>query len=1332
MHDVEESRAGASLEAVVSDHPRDASDSFRSDERVAASFPASFPISLSPSSPSSVVPQNSASEHGHSFDPPPVLLFRHVSPPAAASVTSSSSFLVQQSGVLNPGGKKSNNHLNDDPLAADIDVDIDIDAPPSHESHITSVFSSLPHPSSSISPQTLLSLHDIPSHPRPTSPEVSSTGNTPAHLSSSDSPHLSVAFPSPTEPQQVQPTTRNGSEEKGVWFLTKSGGGKAATPCVVRAMVVRDVGTKIWVRYRLQSGGTFVWEGIAAKELWRIKGAKGDRELTKDDFRTEPFAVKRQNPPTAVLGRVPDDTSMTASSSSSSSHFTSASASSSSSPSFSSPPSTPFSSSSCASSSSVSSSVSSSSASSALPTSTPISSHIPVSSQSSVREVWFPEEMTWSWITTARIFTVKRIPRVARLLWADVLTKTLQGAANDPDDDKRWRILFALPKLCLRLPRRGGKKKQKAFDVAPFIMENLQKAKAGEWITLWQQTQGADKPKSGAATRDGKSVVRDRVVSLVEDGEFAKAVEALDSHGMHKMDDVVLATLRKKHPQGRELPEAAEPEKIEEAAAVFAIPEVKAALNSFRNGTAPGGSQARVSFLKDALTIPAGDADERLSGALTEVINLLAKGIVPDGVAPWIAGAPLYPLRKKDSGVRPVAVGEVLRRLVAKCFCTRLKLKCEELFTEVGQVGVGVRGGAEAAVIAVRTALQNVDKKQWTLKVDLENAYNSIDRQAILSMVHRFFPELTAWYRLCYGTAAKLYCEGKVLPFDSSQGVQQGDPLGPLLFALGLWRTCKELKETLQRETLSVWFLDDGTIVGEAEEVARAWNIIKAEVQKVGLKVNMAKCELIPPRDCHEEPPIALREIPCLEGSDFELLGAPVGGKQFCEDYLRERVKKIQSALNNLEIVDDPQVELLLIRYCLAFPRFVFCMRSVAPEDMTAAVREFDCMISSVLRERLGILVTKDQETQARLPVALGGLGVLKADDATESAYLGNILATRQLVRQLLQRDSFAPEEVKGVVHAFEAWKEKTGKKVRRVEDLLDLEEMQKGKGKGHPQRVLTGFVHQRLQAKLLAETHNQREGLRLRAVAREGAGAWWDVVPVRQLGLKLDRDEFLALVKWWLGVPVYANSEEEPPVCPEGKCGEEMDLMGDHSVTCKCGPSRIARHDAVNKAWAFALKGAGLAVQTEVYTDPGTLRRSADTLVNGWEHGRSAAHDWVVTHALQKTALDAAGEKKANFALEQAEVKKDSYAKRRCEERGLDFIPMAMDTFGGVGSAAKKAINVAVSHARIHHGNALYDRTLSRRALLQRLQVAVMRGVARQLLRRMVVGGVDEGVGWG
>ena len=41
-------------------------------------------------------------------------------------------------------------------------------------------------------------------------------------------------------------------------------------------------------------------------------------------------------------------------------------------------------------------------------------------------------------------------------------------------------------------------------------------------------------------------------------------------------------------------------------------------------------------------------------------------------------------------------------------------------------------------------------------------------------------------------------------------------------------------------------------------------------------------------------------------------------------------------------------------------------------------------------------------------------------------------------------------------------------------------------------------------------------------------------------------------------------------------------------------------------------------------------------------------------------------------------------------------------------------------ANARIYRGNALYDRNVSRRGLTQRMQVAVMRGVTRQLLRRL------------
>jgi hypothetical protein len=96
------------------------------------------------------------------------------------------------------------------------------------------------------------------------------------------------------------------------------------------------------------------------------------------------------------------------------------------------------------------------------------------------------------------------------------------------------------------------------------------------------------------------------------------------------------------------------------------------------------------------------------------------------------------------------------------------------------------------------------------------------------------------------------------------------------------------------------------------------------------------------------------------------------------------------------------------------------------------------------------------------------------------------------------------------------------------------------------------------------------------------------------------------------------------------------------------------------------------------------------------------------------------------DYAVRQAEARKDSFAKERCLARGFDFIPLAMDTFGGLGADASRAIGVAVARARIYRGSALSDRSASRLCLRQRLQVAAVRGVARQLLRR-VRGGEDD-----
>ena len=69
------------------------------------------------------------------------------------------------------------------------------------------------------------------------------------------------------------------------------------------------------------------------------------------------------------------------------------------------------------------------------------------------------------------------------------------------------------------------------------------------------------------------------------------------------------------------------------------------------------------------------------------------------------AGARLTPLAKKDGGVRPVACGEVLRRVASKCACRRLRSWGLRFFPANAQFGVGCPGGAEAVVHAARAVV---------------------------------------------------------------------------------------------------------------------------------------------------------------------------------------------------------------------------------------------------------------------------------------------------------------------------------------------------------------------------------------------------------------------------------------------------------------------------------------------------------------------------------------------------------------------------------------------------------------------------------------------------
>ena len=97
---------------------------------------------------------------------------------------------------------------------------------------------------------------------------------------------------------------------------------------------------------------------------------------------------------------------------------------------------------------------------------------------------------------------------------------------------------------------------------------------------------------------------------------------------------------------------------------------------------------------------------------------------------------------------------------------------------------------------------------------------------------------------------------------------------------------------------------------------------------------------------------------------------------------------------------------------------------------------------------------------------------------------------------------------------------------------------------------------------------------------------------------------------------------------------------------------------------------------------DPNTQRRAADTFVYNWNNGSPAAHDWKVTHVLragmEKNLTD------PNWAVRESEAAKARAEQGTCAKQGVDFSPLVIDTMGGFGPQAIKAISKVANHCRI------------------------------------------------
>jgi len=139
-----------------------------------------------------------------------------------------------------------------------------------------------------------------------------------------------------------------------------------------------------------------------------------------------------------------------------------------------------------------------------------------------------------------------------------------------------------------------------------------------------------------------------------------------------------------------------------------------------------------------------GTHSKMLAEEIATLTKRLATDTIPHDYISTLLACRLVPLKKKDNGIRPVGVGECLRRIIGKTITRLLK---EDIIHTVGtlQTCAGLESGIEAAIHAVRKGFEE-DNSECLLLVDADNAFNKLNRKVSLENIKRLCPPCTHTY----------------------------------------------------------------------------------------------------------------------------------------------------------------------------------------------------------------------------------------------------------------------------------------------------------------------------------------------------------------------------------------------------------------------------------------------------------------------------------------------------------------------------------------------------------------------------------------------------------
>ena len=409
-------------------------------------------------------------------------------------------------------------------------------------------------------------------------------------------------------------------------------------------------------------------------------------------------------------------------------------------------------------------------------------------------------------------------------------TRLLNSWVDDsPLKNIAFKAIMIMPSLLLQKPS----KESKAKDHVKALDRRMMLWHSGDLIELMNE--GIAIQERLPVHEKGKSIgeISRLFAKRMQKGNISSALKLLSDNmqnGILPLNDETLRMLKQKHPKpSRPHERVLLPDKPKHVHPVIfenlTADKIRRAMIKTTGGSGPSGMDSD-GWKRILLGSSFRDCSTNLCNSIALVARKLCTIENLNSSLESLLACRLIPLNKFP-GLRPIGVGEILRRVIGKAV---ISINRDSIIKSVGslQVCAGHEAGCEAAVHAMREIFNEQDT-QAILIVDAANAFNSVNRNVFLHNIKVICPEISIFVANCYSTPSRLFIIGGV-EISSAEGTTQGDPVAMAVYATAIIPLILMVLEITDKLPNSITkceaYADDIAAGGTLENLLEWWKAI--------------------------------------------------------------------------------------------------------------------------------------------------------------------------------------------------------------------------------------------------------------------------------------------------------------------------------------------------------------------------------------------------------------------------------------------------------------------------------------------------------------------------